>query len=371
MHGHDLKLSRANASSAPSTSSLRSQLAFYLPDLQSLSLTDLQECKWKTRKSVFRALLFASPVLTEQRRRLESLLATRTEEVRKLSAAEATRPARVEAEQLFRNRFMDIVFSALTSLAWPPTLEAFSNPLPALNTQINSVLAAILYILEKAIAPYSTESYSEHIEAAKKDKERAPRPGWRGVIDEDNNIVRNSIDSSRPSSSSSINSTSNSSRRGSSAVAALTRDCRVDERQSNSRPSSGTSNILYSSIDSNDNFSTGSPHKTTGTPQRKSKGKTTNTNRPLQSGLSIDLPSSARSSKAESVMSDLHSEPDSMMSDRSSMTDKHRQPSSRIGSTYPASAPAPIPSHPPSVRGETQMRTVLRRRLQSGIESLK
>ena len=116
-------------------------------------------------------------------------MAARTEEMSKLSAAEADRPARQEAEQLFRNRFMDIILSALTCLAWPPTLEAFSNPLPALNTQISTMHAAMLYILEKGVMPHSTDSYSEYMEISMKEKETATKPGWRSVLD-DNSAVQ-------------------------------------------------------------------------------------------------------------------------------------------------------------------------------------
>ena len=268
----------------------------------------------------------ASPVLTEHSSRMDSLLSTRAEEMSKLSIAEVDRPVRMEAEQLFRNRFMDIVLSSLTTLAWPPTLEAFSNPLPGLNTQINTVHAAMLYMLEKGVAPYSNETLTERRDISKTVKRKESKPGWKGTLDVESSIQ--SLDISRPSSSSSVDSDLTTK----SLASKQLHDQSAGDKNVKDRTKSNVS------VQDDDCTFTESTPKDGITPQRKSKIGKRATNRPLSSGLSIDLPSSARSSKADSVISDLHSERDSVFSARSSKASINLESSRQSATSVPSSA---------------------------------
>ena len=134
--------------------SLRSQIQFICPDLHSLTLADLLDCKWPIVKRVIVSLMIRCPLLRECNEKLDLLLESREIEMNNRRQAltqkkcNIDRNERMENEKEFRTKFMNIVLDGLTLLRWPPALEAFADPISALLSDKNTILNLFAFLAQ-------------------------------------------------------------------------------------------------------------------------------------------------------------------------------------------------------------------------------
>lgn len=131
--------------------SLRTILQHQCHDLQNLTTSELQECKWLTKKKVFSAQFNASVVLQEQSEELAVLNDDRNAESALQKKNNVEREVRVESEKNYRTSFMRVVLSGLTKLRWPPSQEAFSDPIDLLFNDDASFLDAVRFLSQVAL----------------------------------------------------------------------------------------------------------------------------------------------------------------------------------------------------------------------------
>ena len=134
---------------------LRSQLSFYC-DLPNITVSELTECKWSTKRNIILAVMGASPGhLCEQHQRLLGLVEARALELRK--NGDLKRTLRHESEQNFRMEFMKLFLETLEYLRWPPAREAFSNPLPNLLGDNEFFISAVSYVINTILVPKDSQ----------------------------------------------------------------------------------------------------------------------------------------------------------------------------------------------------------------------
>ncbi len=131
--------------------SLRSHLQHACPDLRNLTNGELEECKWLTKKKVFVNLLASSRLLQDHNEQLVDLNEERNSESSLMKRENTSREIRLESETVYRTNFMRIVLSALTRLKWPPSLEAFADPLDSLFNDPATFRDAIQFLVKVAI----------------------------------------------------------------------------------------------------------------------------------------------------------------------------------------------------------------------------
>lgn len=130
---------------------LRSSLQHACSELRNLTDAELLEAKWLTKKKVFQQLLAAAPCLHEHNEDLIDLNEQRCEESADQKRNGASKEERIESESAFRTKFMRIVLAGLTALKWPPSQEAFSDPLDALFNEAGVFHDAALFILQVGV----------------------------------------------------------------------------------------------------------------------------------------------------------------------------------------------------------------------------
>jgi hypothetical protein len=178
-------------------SSLRSQLTFFCADLQNLTVTDIKELKWTTKKLVLTSLISQSPLFEHQNEELALLTSERGNEIRRLASAD--RSARFSAENIFRNQFMQIILSCLTELKWPPAIEAFANPLPLLLSDKDINYFAISYLLNFGVVPYKNISFKGSNPKKLSPSSKNTKPAWNLSETSPNNISNNNINNNSSS----------------------------------------------------------------------------------------------------------------------------------------------------------------------------
>ena len=175
-------------------SSLRSQLTFFCADLQNLTVTDIKELKWTTKKLVLTSLISQSPLFEHQNEELALLNSERGNEIRRLASAD--RSARFGAENIFRNQFMQIIVSCLTELKWPPAIEAFANPLPFLMSDKDINYSAINYLLNFGVVPYKNISFKASYPKKLSPTSKNTKPAWNLSETSPSNISNNNNNNS-------------------------------------------------------------------------------------------------------------------------------------------------------------------------------
>ena len=160
-------------------SSLRSLLQHTCNDLQNLTNADLQEGKWLTKRNVLQNIISSSPSLSNENDELVDLTEERNRESSIQKKGGSSREVRIEAETEYRTKFMRIVLGGLTRLRWPPSLEAFSDPMDALLHDNSSFLNALEFLLRVAI-PASNLNHRDLRVSTRTDKTspsgKTPRP---------------------------------------------------------------------------------------------------------------------------------------------------------------------------------------------------
>ncbi len=154
-----------SSSRKPEIHVLRTRLQNECSDLRLLTDAELIECKWVTKRKVFVGLLSVSPSLNEQHEELLDILEKRNVDSNKNKAAPVDRAVRSEEEMNHRTKFLRVVLSALTKLRWPPTLEAFSDPIDLLFNDVHWVLNAFQFILDIAV-PKSSNRFDRDSSSA-------------------------------------------------------------------------------------------------------------------------------------------------------------------------------------------------------------
>jgi hypothetical protein len=140
-------------------SALRSSLQHACPELRNLTTAELQEGKWLTKKKVLQQLIACAPTLSEENDQLTDLGEQRNEESAAQKRAGVAKEERVEAESTFRTKFMRAVLQALTKLKWPPSQEAFSDPLDSLFNDVSVFLDAVRFLVRVAVPVSHDHSY--------------------------------------------------------------------------------------------------------------------------------------------------------------------------------------------------------------------
>lgn len=138
--------------------SLRSQLQHACPDLRNLTNIELEEGKWLTKKKVFINLIAGSRSLQDQNEELIDLNEERNAESALQKSQAVSREIRLESETVFRTKFMRIVLSGLSRLKWPPSQEAFSDPLDSLFNDPSTFRNAAEFLVRVAF-PSSVDPY--------------------------------------------------------------------------------------------------------------------------------------------------------------------------------------------------------------------
>ncbi|RYH19963.1 hypothetical protein EON65_25065 [archaeon] len=143
---------------------LRSKLAFACPDLQTLTLKDLEECAWCTKQRVCLALFQDSHLLQDKHQRLQELIEEKSATLtnwKKLPPTTIKKEEKKEYEHQFRHRFLQIFIEGLEESKWPPALEAFSNPISSLQSD-TSVFHHAADFLVSVIYPTSEHTANGH-----------------------------------------------------------------------------------------------------------------------------------------------------------------------------------------------------------------
>lgn len=130
-----------------SLNKLRSRLAFATPDLQNLTVKDLEDCLWSTKQRLVMALFQDSVQLEDEQQKIADLLEAKSAKIVQWKKAAVTKDERVAYESSFRQHFLQVMLDGLEKLRWPPAMEAFSNPLPALSDDKAVFLSAVDFIL--------------------------------------------------------------------------------------------------------------------------------------------------------------------------------------------------------------------------------
>ena len=130
----------------PNLALLRSQLIQVCPSLKNLTIVDLEECKWTTRRNIFKNLIESNNKLIEFSNKIEDTIARRNSEVSLQKQKSAARDVVVEYEQIYRSTFMQIVFDVLCFAGWPPVQEAFTDHLNLLMIDNSFNLRAMAYL---------------------------------------------------------------------------------------------------------------------------------------------------------------------------------------------------------------------------------
>ena len=117
---------------------------------------------------------------------LQDIIEYRNNEVNLQRKNNTNRDERIESETNFRHKFMRIVLKGLERLRWPPSLEAFSDPLDNLFHDNDTFYNAIEFLLEVGI------SKSSSIRIRLKQKQEEEQEAMK--YDEDNyNNIDNSL----------------------------------------------------------------------------------------------------------------------------------------------------------------------------------
>lgn len=132
---------------------LRSQLVQLCPTLKNLTIVDLESCKWTLRRNIYLSLFESNPRLVAFHNNLEELMERRNSELAIQKQRKVPRETIVEHEHMFRSSFMSVVLDVLLYMRWPPVLEAFSDNLGQLISDIDFNTAAMAYIASSSLGP--------------------------------------------------------------------------------------------------------------------------------------------------------------------------------------------------------------------------
>lgn len=132
-------------------SHIRSRLRDTCEELSQLTTSELESCKWATRRKIFSALLRNSSALQEFHDNIETLVERHNAIVaEEKSKGMARKEDRLDSERNFRTSYMRIVLDALIKLKWPPSQEAFNDPFNSLYSDNDVALNAMAHILDIA-----------------------------------------------------------------------------------------------------------------------------------------------------------------------------------------------------------------------------
>lgn len=126
---------------------LRSRLVLASPDLQTLTSTDLENCLWSTKQRLVLALFQETSLLEEESNKLSELLEEKSASLANWRRTNTAKEVKLRYEHQFRNDFLRVMLTGLEKMRWPPTLEAFTNPLPGLQDDKSFFLEAIDYVV--------------------------------------------------------------------------------------------------------------------------------------------------------------------------------------------------------------------------------
>lgn len=130
---------------------LRSQLVQLCPTLKNLTIVDLEACKWNLRRNIYMSLFESNPRLISFHNNLEELLERRNTELAAQKQRKVPRETIVEHEHMYRSSFMNVVLDVLLYMRWPPVLEAFSDNLGQLISDVDFNMAAMAYIASSSL----------------------------------------------------------------------------------------------------------------------------------------------------------------------------------------------------------------------------
>jgi hypothetical protein len=140
-----------------SDESLRRVLRQLSPDFQQLTVKEVGEMKWSLKKRIMLALFSTAAALSAQFEDLDLLCESRRKEMtnEKRAVANNTISAdeRKESEMLHRTKFLRIIITGLQRMRWPPSLEAFSDPLEDLMNDRETFVGAFQYLYKVTVAP--------------------------------------------------------------------------------------------------------------------------------------------------------------------------------------------------------------------------
>ena len=126
---------------------LRSQLVQACPSLKNLTIVELEEFKWTTRRNIYKGLIENNSKLIEFSSRIEDTISKRSSEISLQKQKNIQREIIMEYEQMYRSSFMQIVLDVLDFAGWPPSREAFTDHLGLLMLDNAFNLSAIAYLV--------------------------------------------------------------------------------------------------------------------------------------------------------------------------------------------------------------------------------
>jgi len=135
--------------------SLRAQLSFHC-NLQNITLKDLDELKWSTKRIIILSLINSAPGLREKTEIFDDLIDRRSSQLRK--PENSNREIRADSERMFRTAFIRAYLDILQERKWPLALEAFSDPLPLLLDHKDTFLSSVSYLLKVTVLPFVEEA---------------------------------------------------------------------------------------------------------------------------------------------------------------------------------------------------------------------
>lgn len=129
--------------------SLRLRLKTAFNALHSVTIADLQDLKWSLRQQIFLNIFANATLLADPYETMLTLQEKRDAQFArwKSSGATITKETKMEYEMEFRTGFMSAVLKGLERIRWPPSMEAFSDPMNDLLHAKDVIYDAIDFLL--------------------------------------------------------------------------------------------------------------------------------------------------------------------------------------------------------------------------------
>jgi hypothetical protein len=139
--------------------SVKSRLLLLSSDLANLTISDLEALKWSQKQKIVFNLFENSSFCSEFFPELVDLQEKKSHDLSKMKKEMKESNSRIEIESDYRTSAMRILLKALERYSWPPTMEAFSDPLNDLMINNDLFLQAIDFLISLEFS----SSISSHV----------------------------------------------------------------------------------------------------------------------------------------------------------------------------------------------------------------
>jgi hypothetical protein len=128
-------------------SAVKSRLLLLSPGLANLTISDLEALKWGQKQKILFHLFENSSFFVDFFPKLLDLQERKSHVLSKLKKEMKENNSRIEIESNYRTSVVRVFLDALERYSWPPTKEAFSDPLNDLMVNNDLFLEAIDFLI--------------------------------------------------------------------------------------------------------------------------------------------------------------------------------------------------------------------------------